>query len=51
MSRMLKIFLRNVQRTINCGQGSTKYRLNIMADFNLVRTYNLLFTVVNGILR
>jgi len=51
MSRMLQIFLRHVQRVINCGKGSIKYRLNSMANINLVRTYNLISTVVNAIFR
>jgi len=47
MSRMLQIFLRHVQRTINYGKGSTKYMLNSMANFKLIRTYNLISTVAN----
>jgi len=42
MSRMLQIFLRHVQRAINCGQENTKYWFNSMANFNPVRIHNLI---------
>jgi len=51
MSRMLQIFSETCTKGNKLGQGSTKYRLNSMANFKLIRTYNLISTVVNVIFR